>query len=203
MTKQPLFSTEALGYDVVDKRIDILRRIGDGGSISEAARAAGVSYKAAWQAVDTLTNLAGTPLVERTVGGSGGGGAALTEAGYQLLRVAASLQTLRQRAFKQLAASSGDTPWRMTGLGLQTSMRNQLPCTLVSMKRSGRTVKVLLQLSNASPLASHITRESAELLALQPGMALLALAKATAVRVIAHHDPAPPGSNRMEGRVAR
>ena len=28
----------------------------------------GVSYKAAWQAVDTLTNLAGVALVERVVG---------------------------------------------------------------------------------------------------------------------------------------
>ena len=40
-----------------DKRIDILRRIKETGSISEAARASGVSYKAAWQALETLENL--------------------------------------------------------------------------------------------------------------------------------------------------
>lgn len=45
--------------ELADKRIDILRRIGDVGSISEAARRAGVSYKAAWQAIETLNNLAG------------------------------------------------------------------------------------------------------------------------------------------------
>ena len=50
---------------MADKRIDILRQIGQGGSISQAARAVGVSYKAAWQAIDTLTNLAGVPLVLR------------------------------------------------------------------------------------------------------------------------------------------
>ena len=44
-------------------------------SALELKRQLGVSYKAAWQAIDTLTNLAGAPLVERTVGGSGGGGA--------------------------------------------------------------------------------------------------------------------------------
>ena len=65
---------EVLGHASTDKRIDILRRIGDGGSISEAARRAGVSYKAAWQAIETLSNLAGTPMVEKAVGGSGGGG---------------------------------------------------------------------------------------------------------------------------------
>ena len=67
----------ALGHDLSDRRIGILRQIGALGSISRAARAVGVSYKAAWQAVDTLTNLAGVALVERVVGGAGGGGARL------------------------------------------------------------------------------------------------------------------------------
>ncbi|HRL99104.1 MAG TPA: LysR family transcriptional regulator, partial [Acidovorax sp.] len=71
----------ALGHALTDKRIDILKQIGGTGSISQAARVVGVSYKAAWQAVDTLTNLAGAPLVVRAVGGAGGGGAQLTEAG--------------------------------------------------------------------------------------------------------------------------
>ena len=78
---------DVLGHEVTDKRIDILRRIGEVGSISEAARGAGVSYKAAWQALETLTNLAGVPLVEKVVGGTGGGGAALTEAGTEVLRL--------------------------------------------------------------------------------------------------------------------
>src|SRR5690554_4838898 len=72
-----------LGYEASDKRLDILRRISHTGSISEAARSAGVSYKAAWQAIETLTNLAGTPLVEKAVGGSGGGGAIVTAAGHR------------------------------------------------------------------------------------------------------------------------
>ena len=33
----------ALGHGMVDKRIDILRQIGQGGSISQAARAVGVA----------------------------------------------------------------------------------------------------------------------------------------------------------------
>ncbi|WP_430749762.1 winged helix-turn-helix domain-containing protein, partial [Comamonas thiooxydans] len=61
--------SQALGYDMADRRIAILRGIAQSGSISQAARDVGVSYKAAWQAIDTLTNLAGVPLVERSVGG--------------------------------------------------------------------------------------------------------------------------------------
>ena len=83
-TSSPDF-TQALGSEVADKRIDILRRLGEVGSISQAARSAGVSYKAAWQALETLSNLAGTPLIEKVVGGSGGGGAQLTQAGQQVL----------------------------------------------------------------------------------------------------------------------
>ena len=45
----------------------------------------GMSYKAAWDAIDTMNNLAGEPLVERLTGGKGGGGT-LTARGEQLVR---------------------------------------------------------------------------------------------------------------------
>jgi molybdate transport system regulatory protein len=75
MKQSALQYAQAFGHETTDKRLDILRRIGEVGSISEAARGANVSYKAAWQALETLSNLAGAPLVEKAVGGSGGGGA--------------------------------------------------------------------------------------------------------------------------------
>jgi molybdate transport system regulatory protein len=63
MTQTGLQFAQALGHDAADKRLDILKRIGEVGSISEAARGAGVSYKAAWQAVENLSNLAGAALI--------------------------------------------------------------------------------------------------------------------------------------------
>jgi len=48
-------------------RVTSARTPGAAGSISEAARGAGVSYKAAWQAIETLGNLAGQPLQEAGV----------------------------------------------------------------------------------------------------------------------------------------
>ena len=91
MSNSSLPLADVLGHEATDKRIDILRQIGQGGSISQAARAVGVSYKAAWQALETLTNLAGVPLVEKVVGGTGGGGAALTPAGQRVLQAAHAL----------------------------------------------------------------------------------------------------------------
>ena len=205
--------TDALGHALTDKRIDILRQIGACGSISQAARAVGVSYKAAWQAVDTLTNLAGTPLVARAVGGSGGGGAQLTEAGHQLLAAADAMAQARGAVLSRWQATPHAGP-ALARLAVRTSMRNQLPCVVDRLAVQGQIVCVHLRLegegAGAVSLASRITRESAELLGLQPGLAVLALCKATAVRVerggraaSAPATAAPAGTLQLPGRATR
>lgn len=181
---QKAFSIHALGQESADKRIDILRQIGLTGSISEAARQAGISYKAAWQAIHTLTNLAGVELVDRSVGGAGGGGARLTAAAEQLLDAAAQMERARQDV---LARFSGGAAQAAAGAGLRTSMRNNLRCTVQSLQglmSQEPLVRVVLQLPDGAQLASSITRESAELLDLRPGLAVLALCKATAIKVL-------------------
>lgn len=205
MSKLKMQLADALGHEVADKRLDILRRIGEAGSISEAARGAGVSYKAAWQAIDTLSNLAGTALLERTVGGSGGGGAQLTQAGKQLLQVADLLGKARAQVLARVAGSRGGALAELAGLaalGLRTSMRNQLPCTVKALRHQGQAMRVELALPDGTPLISRITRESAELLALHPGQAVLALCKATAVEV-SQTDSQAHGRNRLHGRATR
>ena len=191
----------ALGHEASDKRIDILRRIGEAGSISQAARAAGVSYKAAWQAIDTLSNLAGTALVASAVGGAGGGGASLTPAGRQLLLAADAMASAREQVLARLAGRKGGTAG-IAALSLRTSMRNQLPCKVTTLTRRGATVRVQLALADGTALASRITQESAQLLALAPGLAVLALFKATGVLVGASA-PAADGRNLLPGHVTR
>lgn len=194
---------EALGHAAADKRIELLRLIAGGGSISQAARDAGVSYKAAWQAIDTLTNLAGVALVEKAVGGAGGGGARITAAGRQLLATADAMTQARARVLADakrqpaLAASAG-----LGALALRTSMRNQLPCTVRVMRAAAGAMRVVLALADGTELASRITRESAQLLAIKPGQPVLALCKATAVDVRAQARAAA-GRNLLRGSVTR
>src|SRR5574343_756414 len=152
MSAHPLPLAEVLGLQAIDKRIDILRRIGQVGSISEAARGAGVSYKAAWQALETLANLAGTPLVDKAVGGSGGGGAALTPAGQRVLQAAQAMASARQQVLTQLAstyatASGSSTPGQ-AAMALRTSMRNQFPCTVGALVTRQGQVRVPLHLAD-------------------------------------------------------
>jgi molybdate transport repressor ModE-like protein len=66
-------------------KIELLRNINATGSISAAAKLMKMSYKAAWDDVDAMNNIADTPLVERTVGGKSGGGTRLTAEGVALL----------------------------------------------------------------------------------------------------------------------
>lgn len=202
-TSQPHLA-EVLGHEASDKRIDILRRIGAAGSISEAARGAGVSYKAAWQALETLNNLAGTPLVEKLVGGSGGGGAKLTVAGQRVLEAAAMLARSRAEVLNLLARGAGGaagTPG-LAAMGLRTSMRNQFPCAVTSLATQDGLVRVGLALPHGGILFSRITRESSQLLGLVKGMSLLALCKATAVQVARQMADAP-ARNLLQGRVLR
>ena len=198
MPRPPLQLAGALGHDVADKRLEILRRVGESGSISQAARDAGVSYKAAWQALDTLSNLAGTSLVARAVGGAGGGGASLTAAGAQLLQAADEVAAARRQALGRMAARAPG----VAALGLRTSMRNQLPCTVAGVQAHGPLCLVALALPGELFLQSRITAESAQLLGLEPGLPVLALCKATAVMVQAA-GPGAPAANQLAGRARR
>lgn len=197
---------QALGHDMADKRIDILRQIGQGGSISQAARAVGVSYKAAWQAIDTLTNLAGVPLVHRAVGGAGGGGAVLTDAGHALLMAADAMAQARAEVLQRLAGQ-GTQPAAAARLGVRTSMRNQWPCVVRALEAVGPLVHVHLGgtgAAHALALSARITQESAQLLGLAPGLPVLALCKATAVQVGKGQEAGGAlAPNTWTGRVTR
>jgi molybdate transport system regulatory protein len=195
---------DALGYNIADKRIDILRRIEETGSISEAARSAKVSYKAAWQAIETLNNIAGTSLVDKAVGGSGGGGAQLTEAGHQLLKAAALFGQAREQILGQLKQETikGLSHTGLASLGLRTSMRNNLPCIIQDIEKINHVVRLTLDLGKQTALNATITDESAQLLGLKRKQEVLALSKATGV-YIAHKIEHRPGVNLLTGVVTR
>jgi molybdate transport system regulatory protein len=66
-----------LGYG----RVVLLERIRQHGSISAAARSMEMSYRHAWELVDSMNRQGREAVVEKSTGGRGGGGAVLTAAG--------------------------------------------------------------------------------------------------------------------------
>lgn len=67
-------------------KIELLRAVAASGSISGAARLLGMTYKRAWLLINTMNQGFDRPVLERSVGGKGGGGARLTTLGEALLR---------------------------------------------------------------------------------------------------------------------
>ncbi len=73
-------------------RVTLLERIRICGSISEAARSMGMSYRHAWELVESMNRIAARPLVTTAVGGRGGGGAVVTSDGEEAIRFFHQLQ---------------------------------------------------------------------------------------------------------------
>jgi molybdate transport system regulatory protein len=65
--------------------VALLEQIRANGSISAAARAMGMSYRHAWELIDSMNRQLGVPLVIKATGGRGGGGTRLTATAEQAI----------------------------------------------------------------------------------------------------------------------
>jgi molybdate transport system regulatory protein len=72
-----------LGYG----RVVLLERIREQGSITKAAKSMQMSYRHAWDLVDSMNKQAKRPFVELATGGKGGGGARVTEDGERAIQL--------------------------------------------------------------------------------------------------------------------
>lgn len=181
------------------QRIALLAQIARLGSITQAAKAAGMSYKTAWDAVDELNNLAEQPLVQRSVGGKGGGGARLTPAGERLLALYQRLEALRERMLESLEQ---DDDLELLGrLTLRTSARNQLHGRVCSLEAQGLNDLVGIELPGGARIQARITRESTEKLELSAGQAVIALMKAGWLYIDLPQIECPAGLNALQGSV--
>jgi molybdate transport system regulatory protein len=80
----------------------LLEAIDRSGSISAAARELGMSYRRAWLLLDTMNQCFKAPVIDTLTGGSGGGGARITEMGREILN------RYRAMVAKASAAVEGD-----------------------------------------------------------------------------------------------
>ena len=181
------------------QRIALLQHIAEQGSITRAAKSAGLSYKAAWDAIDELNNLAQKPLVERSVGGKGGGGAKLSSEGQRVLRLYQKLQTLQAQVLE--AAEDASDLDLLGRLMLRTSARNQLHGKVVAIEAQGRNDLIRLELAEGLAIDTQITHDSTVRLELEPGTEVVALIKAGWLDLLAIEDTATPGPNDLTGII--
>lgn len=185
-------------------RIELLAAIGDTGSISAAARAVGMSYKGAWDAVDAMNNLSEEPLVTRSAGGRRGG-TTLTPRGRRLVEVFRTVATEHERFVQRLGTlgeASPDDLQLMRRLMFRTSARNQLAGTVAAIHAGAVNDTVELALAGGQRLVAAITCESTRELGLAVGGDAIALIKASSV-MLGRLDPTAKLSarNQLGGTV--
>ena len=87
-------------------KIALLEHIGSSGSLSQAARELRMSYRRAWQLLESVNSSFREPVVLTAKGGRGGGGARLTPFGERLIRAYrdfdAELQKRAARSFRSI-----------------------------------------------------------------------------------------------------
>lgn len=108
-------------------KVVLLEAIRDTGSISQAGRSLGMSYRRAWLLVDDMNRCFREPVITAQPGGAQGGGAALTPFGEKLIRNYRAIETQATAATKpqlhDLEAALRSLPRRARKLG-KTSIRS-------------------------------------------------------------------------------
>ena len=157
----------------LDKRmIALLQAIDQTGSISQAAKQVGLSYKGAWQLIERANNLAPKVLVATATGGNRGGGTALTGAGRAMLDLFNRLQDEHRRFLRELNQSLADDPDVMLLLkrqAIKTSAGNQLFGTIVEIRPGTVNAEVVVSLKGGERVVASLTSLDVAELAIRVG----------------------------------
>ncbi|EIC23187.1 TOBE domain-containing protein [Thiorhodovibrio frisius] len=189
-----------------EERIALLEQIDACGSITRAAQAVGISYKAAWDAVDAMNTLAPSAVVVTATGGRGGGGTRLTDEGHRLIAAFRTIAAEYRRFLADVNAALDDAGVDLNllrRLSLHSSARNQFFGRVVAVSARMVDAEVEFELPGDHRLRAGITNESVESLGLRPGREVWALVKAVAVAIEHPSAPTPAGFNRLCGEVER
>jgi molybdate transport system regulatory protein len=190
--------------DINPRRLRLLQAIDMTGSVAQAAKQIGMTYKAAWDAVEIMNNLAGLPLVICQHGGKGGGGATLTATGLQIVHTYEHLSLLQAKWLASLQQVDADVLPIIKRLTMKTSARNLFHGTIEKITLGTVNVEVVLKLQGDIRIISNITLDSLERMQLKEGSTAWALVKASWVLLA---EPAIQGKtsarNCLCGTVSR
>ncbi len=164
--------------------LTLLEKIDVCGSINQAAKEIGISYKSAWEQLETLNNLSPSALLSRQVGGSGGGGTSLTEEGRLLLQ---RVRMLR-RELKSFMTFFGDQPEEafntlktLRRIEMKVSARNVWAGKVADVEKGAVNSIVTVALKGGDTVVAVITNNSVQRLGLAQGVEALAMVKASSV----------------------
>ncbi|MDO6562178.1 TOBE domain-containing protein [Amphritea sp. 1_MG-2023] len=169
------------------RRMALLNCIVEAGSLSGGAKLAGMSYKAAWDAINDMNHRAEKPVLLLATGGKGGGGAQLTVFGERLVKLYQMLTDIQNRALNALQDETVPLDSLLAAISTfsaQSSARNQFIGRVSRIVRQPLHEVVYVVIGDAIELAAEVTHKSRERLQLSPGREVLLLVKAPAIRFV-------------------
>lgn len=194
---------EFLGED----RIRLLEMIEEHGSITKAAKAVGISYKTAWDTMDSINNLSDKPLFVRMAGGKSGGGTRLTDEGREVIHKYRVIQEEHEKFLANITkrvGSANELYKFIKRIAMKVSARNIFAGTISGLTKGAVNAEVVISLKGGDNLVSIITNESVENLGLAIGTDAYAIIKASSVLIGKDLEETRLSSrNILKGRVMK
>ena len=108
-------------------RVVLLERIKEHGSISQAAKSMEMSYKHAWDLLDSMNRQAACKLVETVRGGKSGGGATLTPEGDKAIALFWRYHERVQNVLQEMTAELDETLCE-EAIAVDDEAKEEAPC---------------------------------------------------------------------------
>ena len=189
------------------RMMSLLAAIHQSGSINQAAKQVGLSYKGAWQMIERANNLAPKVLIITATGGSKGGGTCLTAAGLALLQLFERLQQQHQTFLQQLNQSLADDveiALLLKSLTIKTTASNQLFATITEIQRGAVNAELISQLKGGEPIVASLDIHTLDKLQLAVGQTVLMLINSPEASLVTDYLPQQLSArNLLHGKVIR
>lgn len=192
----------------IDNRmVVLLKAISETGSISQAARECGLSYKYTWQIIERANNCAPKKLVSTATGGSKGGGTSLTETGHALLDLYAALEAKHQKFLKRINKRLLNDPnsrLLLQHLAVKTSSSNQLFGSVATVHQGVINAEVDIKLSENLVIKATLSLSALSGLGLKIGIDVVLLINSSEIFITPDFDTNYySASNRLPCTVIR
>lgn len=189
---------------LLEKRITLLQAIEVAGSISKAAKMVPMSYKAAWDAIDSINNLCPHAVVSKETGGVGGGGAKITPYGRNLINT----YTLLQKEHKKFLQSVSDntdfdkgTLKSLQRFSMNISARNKIHGKIELIESGKVNAQVYVKLKSGYTIVSVITNSAVKELELKIDDEVSAIFKSSSVILSTDNALSISARNKFRGKI--
>jgi molybdate transport system regulatory protein len=177
------------------------------GSINQAAKDVGLTYKGAWEMIERANNLSPQLLISTAVGGRQGGGTQLTAAGKGLLNLFLQIQAEHQQFLAQInqrLVNDQEVIHLLKRLVVKASARNQFFGKVTKVVTDEIDAEIIVALKGGETLVATMTKPAVKSLAIRAGTEVMALIKAPEIMLITDFaNTRLSARNQLQGTVAR